>query len=368
EAELRAYMRQPTMPYIRIDLPSVDGGDDLRLREVGRAEVLARLGELLAIQDRGADATLHLRAALDLDGNQPRAHIGLGIVAERDDDLESAIEHYRRALTVDPSVAGARYLLANAQARRGDDLTTLIEDLHEVVRARPRFAAAWTLLGRAMFASDAEPATKISILTKALALSPDDTHHAERLLRLYLRQGHQAKAEQLMATHFRPRGIDPGPILDEELVSGRGGTWAVAEAEDVDVITIELPTGDSPEAVEYRTRWSQSEHLVRERRYADAAGVLEAMLETWPTDVQLHRRLDVVQRAAFALDVRKQNAELAARFRVAEEHVEQERYREAEDLLRALHRDAAEFPAWRQRIEPLIASIRAAIEARRVSD
>jgi tetratricopeptide (TPR) repeat protein len=105
-------------------------GDGARIR---LAVASLRLGKLDA-------ARAHYRKALDLkleasDEAQVRHH--LGVIEDRSGSLERAIEEYRTALALDPSLAVARLDLASALHRFGQDQEAA-ELFRQVVAADPR--------------------------------------------------------------------------------------------------------------------------------------------------------------------------------------------------------------------------------------
>ena len=109
-------------------------------------EVTARLGQLVQIQPRNAQARYSyamslweaarletrvtdlpkveslLRRAIDLDPDFAEAYLQLGVLcAEEKRDLE-ALQHYEKAVNLDHSLADAHYRLGQALLRRGDTM------------------------------------------------------------------------------------------------------------------------------------------------------------------------------------------------------------------------------------------------------
>ncbi len=87
----------------------------------GYVPALARLGDLLAGQDRAAEATRRYREALALDPSCNPCLVGLGQMSLQDRDFEAAVEHLGRALQLAPGAATIRYPLALAYRGLGED-------------------------------------------------------------------------------------------------------------------------------------------------------------------------------------------------------------------------------------------------------
>lgn len=94
------------------------------------------------------------RRALEADADNPKAHRGLGLVAQSRGDLATAREHFLEAHRLDPESADYPYYLAEIASRSGD-LETAIEYLGAALDADPglhyarfRLAEAHRLQGR----------------------------------------------------------------------------------------------------------------------------------------------------------------------------------------------------------------------------
>jgi len=61
-----------------------------------------------------------LEKAAELQPADPTAQINLGMVLARQNDLDRAIEHFRKAVELDPSNSAAKYNLAAALMLEGD--------------------------------------------------------------------------------------------------------------------------------------------------------------------------------------------------------------------------------------------------------
>src|SRR5438477_9691847 len=97
------------------------GGDEGR-REPVKPQRLDYLNEALALERQGDfDAAItSYRLALRDHPNDPRILQNVAIAESRTGKAEEAIRHYRRALELDATLAGAHYGLAFLLLRRGE--------------------------------------------------------------------------------------------------------------------------------------------------------------------------------------------------------------------------------------------------------
>jgi tetratricopeptide (TPR) repeat protein len=108
------------------------------------ADVTARLGQLVQIQPRNAQARYYyalslwksarseapvtdlpkveslLRTAIDLDPAFAEAHLQLGVLCSEENRDAEALEHYEKAVKLDPNLADAHYRLGQALLKSGD--------------------------------------------------------------------------------------------------------------------------------------------------------------------------------------------------------------------------------------------------------
>ena len=94
--------------------------DPLRSVRAEAARVLADVGQgALPEEDRvRRDAALkEYRRGLEDNGDLAMAHLGLGVLSERQQAFEAAVGHYRNAIKVQPDVTGPRSNLAEMYAR-----------------------------------------------------------------------------------------------------------------------------------------------------------------------------------------------------------------------------------------------------------
>jgi tetratricopeptide (TPR) repeat protein len=104
-----------------------------------RPQRLDYLNEALALERQGDfDAALtSYRLALRDHPADPRVLQNIAIAFTKTNRYEDAIRHYRRALEIDPDLAGAHYGLAFLLIRRGE-IDAATNHLHTFLRRPPR--------------------------------------------------------------------------------------------------------------------------------------------------------------------------------------------------------------------------------------
>lgn len=174
--------------------------DPLRSVRTEAARVLADAGQgALSEEDRGRrDVALQeYREGLQDNGDLAMSHLGLAILAERQQNMEQAVRHYRTAIDVQPDVTGPRSNLAELYARiaervpgspqagkaeaeikrlRAEELKLFARD----VELLPDSAITQYRYGLALYLSgDLEGAKQA--LTRAVELEPSQTIYGQAL-------------------------------------------------------------------------------------------------------------------------------------------------------------------------------------------
>lgn len=139
------------------------------------------------------------RSALLVDGDQAGSHISLAMLAERQQDVTAAMEHYVDAIRVQPSVAGPRSNLAalldsagkpdEAKRLRQQELPLLARD----ARLAPQSAGLQYRLGLAMYLAGRLDEVEAPI-ARAVELEPENTSYALFLALFYERQNQLPQA------------------------------------------------------------------------------------------------------------------------------------------------------------------------------
>src|ERR671914_210412 len=179
EAALRRGLEDcPGSPEIRDELAAHllaerrDLHEALRLSEeavaLGRDEIrhLYTLGEVrLSLGDEAGAAEAY-RAMLDLDPENPEAHLELGILYEGQGEAAKAEEHFVESLKSDPSNPRALYSYASLYYA-ADDLETAEELLARAVAADERYSPALSALA-SIRARQGDYASALAYIEKAV--------------------------------------------------------------------------------------------------------------------------------------------------------------------------------------------------------
>ena len=116
------------------------------------------------------------RSALMADPNDVQAHIGLGNLMFDSSQWDKAIEHYTKALELDPKNPDVRVDRAIAYHSLGQDPKAK-EEMIRVTKDRPDHRNAWLNLGVVSQATN-DKATAIRAWEQYLKLEPSGTHSA----------------------------------------------------------------------------------------------------------------------------------------------------------------------------------------------
>ena len=191
--------------------PAVD--TTVRVTKMSYDEVLARLGDLLARSklERSQDAPIYFREALRLNPNCSPAQAGLGYLAASDGHFSEAIQHYQKAMDLDPGNFHYPYLAAlswmkeppngsesKEAAPTDDEIMKAQELLRLSIRLEPNFAEAHAELGESIIDSQGDSREGIQALEKARQLMPSRMDVASNLLVLHLKAGERTAAGELM--------------------------------------------------------------------------------------------------------------------------------------------------------------------------
>ena len=182
----------PGSPEIRDELAAhllAQGGDlqeALKLSEeavaLGRDEIrhLITLGEVkLALGDDEGTAEAY-RAVLDLDPENPDAHLELGILHERLGETTEAEEHFVESLKADPGNPRALYSYASLYYT-ADDLETAEEILERAVAADAEYSPALSALA-SIRARRGEYGDALDFIERAVEAGESDADHFKSAL------------------------------------------------------------------------------------------------------------------------------------------------------------------------------------------
>ncbi len=210
EDELRRYVDRTIFSYLELEA-SVPVELPIAVRPLPYPDLLYRLGDLLSHQEPPrAEAETYLRAAVDLDPDHAPALAGLGLLAERRAQWDSALDHYRRALQAGPDDFLVQYRGGVYLLERGQDLEPARTALRRATELAPSFGPAWLELTRAHLALGDVGDAALDAAERARRLMPSHVAVYHFLLRLYLAAGRTDDAVHLVASGFGGRPAEAG--------------------------------------------------------------------------------------------------------------------------------------------------------------
>lgn len=217
-SSLRGYVNRRGYPFRAIPVEELMPAPSHEVRELPRAEVLVRLGEVLLFRgtDGLAAAEEHFRAALEVEPTHPEAHTGLARVALQRGDRDGAEAHFREAVTRGSrsSVSYVLYadlllqeLLESGEAAGGETAASVARRARELLEQaavlEPALPWREALLGVTFFYQGEEVEAGIEHLRRARELLPNRPELAYNLAQLHLRRGDLEAARQLLEAELR---------------------------------------------------------------------------------------------------------------------------------------------------------------------
>ena len=109
-----------------------------------KAEIHSDLGFILHRQGDRPGAVEHYKKALDLDPNCASAHVNLAVAMVAEDEYGQAVDHYKEAVRVKPT-AETRNALGLILTRQGEN-GQATEQFREAIRDNPEYAASYANL------------------------------------------------------------------------------------------------------------------------------------------------------------------------------------------------------------------------------
>lgn len=144
-----------------------------------------------------AAARKDLQRAISLDPGMYQAHYLLGNVLARTNDAEGAIAEYRRAIDLAPSQPRAYYQLALVLRSKQDDGGER-RALEQALAADDHYAPAHCEMGRILLDEDHRPDDAVSHLLAAIQYNPRAEEAYFLLARAYARLGEKDKADEIV--------------------------------------------------------------------------------------------------------------------------------------------------------------------------
>ncbi len=226
EDEIRRHLRGPRIPFLS-SRTEIDIDNSMTILEMSYAEVLSRLGDLLASQiPERREATAYFEAALEADPNHSPALTALALEAEERGDWEAAAGLYSRTVRAHPNDPEALFHWGEFLSRRRSDSQQAVAALSKAARLKPSFAPAWVALSR-VYAQlgETSPAAIVAAET-AHRLEPANQDATQSLLRLYLRLDRRDQAvgliEDSLLRNPGARGEAWMALLHNDLLRARG--------------------------------------------------------------------------------------------------------------------------------------------------
>jgi tetratricopeptide (TPR) repeat protein len=203
--EVRGHLRGPRFRFAQATA-EIDVETSLSVRQMSYSEVLYRLGDLLASQDRERqERTAYFEASIDADPDNGLALSALAVERERRADWASAKDLYRRALLASPDDPTVLFRWGEFLSRRGDDHRDAVTALTRSTQLDPSFAPAWAALAAIYSVAGIDSPEALAAAETAHRLLPTNDEVAHDLLRMLLRSDQRDRAVKLAETSFRSR-------------------------------------------------------------------------------------------------------------------------------------------------------------------
>jgi tetratricopeptide (TPR) repeat protein len=228
EKEFARYVRTGRYRSTLVDFSAAGVTRSASVTPIDRAELLYRLGDLLARIDSGKEkqAEKHFREAIKIDPSHAASHAGLGFLRDRDGRRDKATPYYEKALALDPDdyMTAFLYAINLSRVALGEDLAlTPIRDeppanlvrsrelFRRSLALRPGLAEAYAGLGATYIVEADDFQDGIDALETARRLLPSRMDIVFHLMQLYARGDRRDEAQRLMDDVFS-RHADPARI------------------------------------------------------------------------------------------------------------------------------------------------------------
>ncbi|MEM8995872.1 MAG: tetratricopeptide repeat protein, partial [Acidobacteriota bacterium] len=219
-----AYLRRGQLRYLKMPVKKLSLLS-MKFKSLSPADAACHLGDLLAraVPDRAAQAASHYEHALALDSDHGPSWAGLGDLAAKAGDFETARRHFAKAASLEPEDFVIQYLHGSSRLgvlggqRPADEvgekaLRDSIAALTASVELRESFGAAWAELAYAHGLAPEATDAGVAAIRRALDFFPERTDLALNLLLAHARRGEREGADAvwggLVAARAEPATLD----------------------------------------------------------------------------------------------------------------------------------------------------------------
>jgi tetratricopeptide (TPR) repeat protein len=201
--ELRGYLRTLRFPSIETKA-DFDLDKEFEIRKMSYAEVLYRLGELLANQQpERPERSVYFETAIAVDPEYGAPISAMAIEAEEKANWRAALTLHERAAKFSPDDAMVLFRWGDFLSRRGGQLKTAVAVLTRSTELDPSFAPAWATLAKVYADAGETSEVAVEAAHRAHLMRPSDTMATRDLVRLYLRLDRREEAVSLIEDALR---------------------------------------------------------------------------------------------------------------------------------------------------------------------
>lgn len=202
----RAFPNDPEVLYLTVHVfseLSVRASQKLMVSAPTSYQVRLLNGEALEAQGKWDEAIAEYREVLKRNPNLPGIHYRVGRLVlsgpKTDENKKAAEREFEEEIKIDPSNAGAEYILGEL-ARQDQQFPLAIGHFEHATKLDAGFADAFIGLGRSML-EDGRNAEAVAPLQTAAKLRPDNPAAHFYLSTAYRRTGHPEEAQRELALH-----------------------------------------------------------------------------------------------------------------------------------------------------------------------
>jgi tetratricopeptide (TPR) repeat protein len=210
EKELREYVRQDRYNIVSGHFErKLETDTEMRSAPVSEAEAQAYLGDLLLHSNR-KDSETYLEKALALDPNSAMANAAMGMAKLRDGKPSDALMNLERAVTANSQNYLVHYYYAYALSQHTTGASQTIsayapevaakirQELLKAIELRRDYPESYNLLSFVSLVTGNNLDEAVTLLTRALKISPGRNDLVFMLGQLYARTGDYKRAVQLL--------------------------------------------------------------------------------------------------------------------------------------------------------------------------